>query len=106
MGSLSIADAPKRMRKGADRYPQPIALLARFAVDINHEGRGLGAALLKDVISRVAEVGTQIGCRGLLLHAESEEARSFYRHLVPGFEQSPTDPLHLVLLMKDIHHTL
>jgi hypothetical protein len=67
---------------------------------------GLGAALLKDVISRVAELGTQIGCRGLLLHAESEEARSFYRHLVPGFEQSPTDPLHLVLLMKDIHHTL
>ena len=103
MGSLSVADAPKRMRKGAGRYPQPIALLARLAVDINHEGRGLGAALLKDVISRVAELGTQIGCRGLLLHAESEEASSFYLHLVPGFEQSPTDPLHLVLLMKDIH---
>jgi hypothetical protein len=42
----------------------------------------------------------------LLVHAESDQARSFYLHLVPGFEPSPTDPLHLVLLMKDIHYTL
>lgn len=106
MGSIAIADASERLRKGAGRYPQPIVLLARLAVDINHEGRGLGAALLQDVIGRVAELGTQIGCRGLLIHAETEEARDFYLHLIPGFEQSPTDPLHLVLLMKDIHHTL
>ena len=30
----------------------------------------------------------------------------FYRHLVPEFETSPTDDLHLVLLMKDIRRTL
>jgi len=42
----------------------------------------------------------------LLVHAESEEARDFYLHLVPEFEQSPTDDLHLVLLMKDIRRAL
>ena len=47
-----------------------------------------------------------IGCRGLLVHAENHEARAFYLHLVPEFEQSPTDELHLVLLMKDIRRTL
>jgi hypothetical protein len=47
-----------------------------------------------------------IGCRGLLVHAESEEVRDFYLHLVPEFEQSPTDDLHLVLLMKDIRRAL
>jgi hypothetical protein len=43
---------------------------------------------------------------GLLVHAESDEARDFYLHLVPEFEQSPTDDLHLVLLMKDIQRSL
>ncbi len=106
MANISVDDAPDRVRKGAGRYPQPIALLARLGVDIDHEGNGLGAGLLQDVISRVAEFGTQISCRGLLVHAENEDARDFYLHLLPGFESSPTDPLHLVLLMKDIHHAL
>ena len=35
-----------------------------------------------------------------------KEARDFYIHLVPEFEPSPTDQLHLVLLMKDIRRTL
>ena len=106
MGSIALDDAPARLRRGAGRYRQPIALLARLGVDVDHEGQGLGAGLLQDVIARVAELGATIGCRGLIVHAESEQARGFYLHLVPGFEASPTDPLHLVLLMKDIHRTL
>ena len=84
---------------------QPIALLARLGVDERHEGQGLGAAPLLAVITRVASLGDAIGCRGLLVHAESEQARSFYEHLIPEFERSPTDPLHL-LLLKDIRRTL
>ena len=86
------------MKGGAVNRPSPtrndevlIALLARLGVDERHEGQGLGDA---------------IGCRGLLVHAESEEARSFYEHLIPEFERSPTDPLHLLLLLKDIRRTL
>ena len=40
------------------------------------------------------------------MHAESEQARSFYEHLIPEFERSPTDPLHLLLRLKDIRRTL
>lgn len=85
---------------------QPVALLARLGVDKRHEGQGLGAALLLDVISRIASLSDAIGCRGLLVHAESEQARGFYEHLIPEFERSPTDPLHLLLLLKDIRRTL
>jgi GNAT superfamily N-acetyltransferase len=106
MAHLLIADAPARLRKGAGRYPQPVALLARLGVDAVHEGRGLGAALLQDVFSRLLELSDEIGCRALLVHSESAEARAFYLHLVPEFETSPTDALHLVLLMKDIRRTL
>jgi hypothetical protein len=40
------------------------------------------------------------------VHAEAAQARDFYLHLMPEFELSPTDDLHLVLLMKDILRTL
>jgi hypothetical protein len=106
MAGISIEDAPTRIRKGAGRYPQPVALLARLGVSIEHEGRGLGAGLLVDAISRTAQLGTEIGCRGLLVHAETPQARDFYVHLIPEFDPSPTDDLHLVLLMKDILRTL
>ena len=65
-----------------------------------------GAGLLADAISRTAQLGTDIGCRGLLVHAEPPQARDFYLHLIPELEPSPTDGLHLVLLMKDILRTL
>lgn len=106
MAQLAITEAPARLATGAGRYPQPVALLARLGVDVHHEGRGLGAALLRDVLARLAALSSDIGCRGLLVHAEPAEARKFYLHLVPEFEVSPTDELHLVLLMKDIRRTL
>ena len=106
MGVIRIADAPTRLRIGAGRYPQPVAVLARLGVSVRHEGRRLGAGLLRDVISRTAQIGTEIGCRGLLVHAETTAARDFYLHLVPEFESSPTDDLHLVLMMKDLLRTL
>jgi hypothetical protein len=106
MGQLHTSDTPSRLRKGGGRYPQPVALLARLGVDVRHEGRGLGAGMLQDVFLRLSFLSKEIGCRALLIHAESSEARHFYRHLVSEFEDSPTDPLHLVLLMKDIRRTL
>ena len=51
MAQLDVGSAPARLRKGAGRYPQPIALLARLGVDIRREGRGLGAALLQEVFA-------------------------------------------------------
>jgi len=106
MAQLDLADAPTRLRKGAGRYPQPIALLARLGVHRAHEGKGLGAGLVRDVVGRVAAISDEIGCRGLLVHCASDQARAFYLHLIPEFEVSPTDELHLVLLLKDIKRTL
>ena len=106
MAGISVTDAPLRLTKGAGRYPQPVALLARLGVATEHEGYGLGAGLLADVIGRTAQLGKEIGCRGLLVHAESAPARSFYLHLIPEFETSPTDELHLLLMLKDIARAL
>ncbi len=106
MAALLPGATPARVRKGGGRYPQPVALLARLGVDASHEGHGLAAGMLQDVFARLVELSDGIGCRGLLVHAETLDARAFYQHLVPEFESSPTDDLHLALLMKDIKRTL
>ncbi len=106
MAELAVESAPPRLLKGAGRYPQPVALLARLGVDEGYERKGLGVALLRDVLLRFAEVAGEIGCRALLVHAESDAARAFYVHLIPEFETSPTDALHLMLLAKDIASSL
>jgi hypothetical protein len=84
MASIDIGTAPARLRKGAGRYPLPVALLARLGVDIGHEGQGLGTGLRQGVISRTAELGATIGCRGLLIHAETNTARDYYLHFIPS----------------------
>jgi hypothetical protein len=45
------------------------------------------------------QVAEDIGVRAILVHALHEQARSFYIRY--QFEPSPTDPLHLMLLIKD-----
>ena len=106
MAELDLQSAPPRLRKGAGRYPQPVALLARLGAHVDHEGHGLGAGLLIDVITRMLDLSANIGCRGLLIHTESDHAREFYLHLIPELLPSPTDELHLVLLMKDARRSL
>jgi hypothetical protein len=39
------------------------------------------------------------GIRALAMHAKDARARGFYAHF--GFIASPTDPLHLFVLLKD-----
>jgi GNAT superfamily N-acetyltransferase len=79
--------------------PVPAILLSRLAVDRKDQGLGLGKDLLRDAIVRSVEAADLIGARALLVHALNDNAREFYAHF--DFEPSPTDPLHLMLLIKD-----
>ena len=78
----------------------PAILLARLARDERHIAQGLGPSLLQDALLRSSEAATVIGARVLLVHAKHARARDFYTRY--GFEESPTDPLHLLMLMKDV----
>jgi GNAT superfamily N-acetyltransferase len=101
-GSVEPDDATARLAAGTGGYPVPVVILARLGVDLREQGRGLGRALLRDALLQVAAVSTQVGVRALLVHAESPGAARFYTHFDPAFEQLPGDPLHLVLLLKNI----
>lgn len=100
VGSVLHANAPERIKKGLPKYPIPIMILARLAVDHHYQGHGLGKALLKNALQRTAQAADIAGIRALLVHAKDEEARAFYEYF--NFEPSPTHPLWLFLIMKEI----
>ena len=100
VGEVSCEDAPERLTKGIARHPVPLMLLARLAVHRDWQGRGLGPGLLKDAMRRTVQAADIAGIRALAVHAKDEQARAFYRRF--DFVDSPTDPLHLFLLLKDL----
>ncbi|HEX7376464.1 MAG TPA: GNAT family N-acetyltransferase [Pirellulales bacterium] len=104
VGEVAYDDAPDRLGKGLTRHPIPIMLLARLAVSTPWQRRGLGAGLLKDAMRRTLQAADIAGIRAFAVRAKDDTARSFYAHF--GFVPSPTDPLHLFLLMKDIRHVV
>ena len=100
VGSVEPRQATARVTKGMPQHPVPVMILARLAVDVQHQGVGLGKALLKDALLRSAQAADIAGIRALLVHAKDEAARNWYLNW--EFDPSPSDPLHLFLLMKDI----
>ncbi|MCR5858282.1 GNAT family N-acetyltransferase [Mesorhizobium sp. J428] len=100
VGEVAYIDAPERLTKGLARHPVPIMLLARLAVHRGWQGRGIGAGLLRDAVLRTLQAADIAGIRALAVHAKDDAARSFYRRF--DFVESPSDPLHLFALMKDL----
>jgi GNAT superfamily N-acetyltransferase len=101
-GSVTHDEATERVKKGLARHPVPVILLARLAVDVALHGKGIGSSLLKDALVRTAQAADTIGARALLVHAKDDSAKAFYQHF--DFEPSPSDPYHLLLIMKDLLH--
>ncbi len=100
VSEVAFADAPERLKKGLARHPVPLMLIARLAVGTAWQGKGVGAGLLKDAMLRTMQAADIGGIRALAAHAKDDKARAFYEHF--GFAASPTDPLHVFMLVKDL----
>lgn len=96
-GALALAEAPGGVRRNMPD-PIPMAILGRLAIDRSWQGRGLGAALLRDAVERTRAAAAILGIRGLLVHALTEEAKAFYEH--HGFVASVSRPMTLVMALK------
>jgi predicted N-acetyltransferase YhbS len=84
--------------------PVPALLLARLAVDRAWHGKGLGADLLSDAISRAIGAAETIGVRAILVHAISDGAKAFYeKH---GFRSSPIEPMTLMVTIDEARRML
>jgi GNAT superfamily N-acetyltransferase len=99
-GAVQRDQAPARIVKGTPNHPIPVILLARLAVNTSLQGNGLGRHMMRDALMRCATVADQIGIRAVLVHAKSPRAAEFYAKY--RFVPSPSDPFHLMLILKDL----
>lgn len=99
VGQVDVVEAPERVRKGMGRYPIPVVVLARLAVDLRDQGRGIGRGMLMDAIRRALVIADEAGIRAMLTHPIDAEARAFHER--NGFVPSPVREGQLLLLLKD-----
>ena len=100
VGQVSYEKAPERVKKGLARHPVPVMLLARLAVAVGWQGKGLGSGLLKDALRRTLQAADIAGIRAFEVHTKDEQAVAFYQRF--NFIPSPSDPCHLYVPLKDI----
>ncbi len=88
---------PRPSRGLSRHFPIPVAILARLAVDVGHQGQGIGAALLNDAFGRVVRASEQVAVRALIVHAVDENAVSFYERF--GLQALSTTPQTLMVTL-------
>ena len=75
-----------------------------LAVDRRWHKQGVGKALLQDAMLRTLQAADIAGVRALAVHAKDDAARQFYEHF--DFVPSPSDPMHLFVLLKDVRRVV
>jgi GNAT superfamily N-acetyltransferase len=90
MGSVMSVQAPRRLTRGLPRYPVPVVLLARLAIDRGHHGKGLGMSLLFEALHRASLAAEHAGARLIAVDPIDDNARAFY--LRWGFQPFEGDP--------------
>jgi GNAT superfamily N-acetyltransferase len=78
MGGVESRDAPRRLTRGLPRFPVPIVLLARLAIDRKFQGQGLGMGLLFEALHRAALAAEHAAARLIAVDPIDDRARTFY----------------------------
>ncbi len=76
--SIKVSSMPPQFAKKSPKYPIPVSLLGRLAVDKNYQGQGIGGLLLADAIKRVILASSIIAIYALVVSAKNETAKKFY----------------------------
>jgi uncharacterized protein (DUF1778 family)/GNAT superfamily N-acetyltransferase len=102
VGQIDSRELPAHGSITLDReqFPVPVILLTRLAVDQTYQGKGIGRALLREVLMHTLAVAEQAGVEALLTQPLNEQAAHFY--MAHGFVQSPAAYKQLLLTIGDI----
>ena len=95
MSGIRKENLPDKHAGRFPNFPLPVARLARLAVAIAHQRKGLGELLLVDALRRSLRLSIEIGMIGVIVDAKDEQARRWYERY--EFERLPDSPLTLWL---------
>lgn len=98
--SIDSNDLPPDIHRKLPRYPIPVTLIGRLAIDTDYQGQRLGTALLFDALKRAHGQRTQIGAMAVVVNAKHAKARAFYEH--HEFRRFSVNEFRLFLTMKSI----
>jgi ribosomal protein S18 acetylase RimI-like enzyme len=102
--SIDIDLAPRPVSTGQPpNLPVAAALIARLAIDLRFQSRGLGEALLADAVRQVIAADEHVATPVLVVDALHEQAAGFYRRY--GFVPLAEHPLRLAVRLKDVRAT-
>lgn len=101
--AIAAAASPGHFRRNMPG-PVPVVVLARMAVATTHHGQGLGRALFQDAALRVIHAADAIGIRSMIVHTLSKQTKGFYLRL--GLDESPLDPMTLMVTISDLKAAL
>lgn len=97
-GSVGCTDLPETLARRLPRYPVPVALIGRLAVDAEFQRKGLGSILLADACRKVAQASAVLAVAAVVVDAKDETAAAFYRHF--GFAAMQGQSHRLLLPVK------
>ena len=82
------------------RYPIPVLRIARLAVALQEQGKGIGQDLLAFSLRLALAFSAKVGLFAVVVDAKHDTAAAFYRRL--GFQATLDDPLCLFLPLSQL----
>jgi GNAT superfamily N-acetyltransferase len=99
-GQVDFGDLPIEAAKQLPRRVLPVAVLAWLGIDAQHQGRGLGPALLAQALRDCWEAGKTFAFVAVILDCINDEAKKFYEHW--DFRELPGHPYRLFLSVHQL----
>lgn len=103
-GQIDCKRVPEQALPRIGRYPIPVVVLGRLAVDLKYHGLGLGGQLLLSGGERALAISEQVGVRALAIEAKDEQAAVWYERF--GAVRLIDHPLKLILPLKTIEQAV
>jgi len=99
VSSILRAPLPGSLRRNA---PDPVScvLLARLAVALPQQGKGLSKELVMHAMGQAIKIAELAGCRLLVVHPAREELVGYYGKF--GFVEVPATPAVMVMTLQRV----
>jgi predicted N-acetyltransferase YhbS len=101
-GQVATTSLPSQLK--LPRYPAPMLRIGRLAVDVQHQGEGIGLDLLAFALRLAVEFSQRVGLYAVVVDAKHDKAKAFYLKL--GFIACVDNPLCLYLPIATLEQSI